>query len=110
MLSMIMPMIKKLLFFSVLSVTFTYSQSWQWGKRGGGNGVNGFDYQEEVRAIETDSQGNVYIFSPIAPGGIDIDGNTKPGYGSDDCVLASFACDGSYRWSTVIGGVGEDFI
>ncbi|MBA4133920.1 MAG: hypothetical protein C0525_04250 [Flavobacterium sp.] len=87
-----------------------YSQSWQWGKRGGGNGVNGFDYQEEVRAIETDSQGNVYIFANIAPGGIDIDGNTKAGYGSDDCVLASFACDGSYRWSTIVGGVGEDFI
>jgi len=87
-----------------------YSQSWQWGKRGGGNGVNGFDYQEEVRAIETDSQGNVYIFANIAPGGIDVDGNTKAGYGSDDCVLASFACDGSYRWSTIVGGVGEDFI
>lgn len=107
---MIIPKIKKLLFFSVLSVTFTYGQSWQWGKRGGGNGVSGFDYQEEVRAIKTDSQGNVYILSPIAPGGIDIDGNTKQGYGFDDCVLASFACDGSYRWSTIIGGFADDFV
>ena len=95
---------------ALLSTFFCFSQTWQWGKRGGGNGVNGFDYQEEVRAIETDSQGNVYIFANIAPGGIDIDGNTKAGYGSDDCVLASFACDGSYRWSTIVGGVGEDFI
>jgi hypothetical protein len=95
---------------ALLSTFFCFSQSWQWGKRGGGNGVSGFDYQEEVRAIETDSQGNVYILSPIAPGGIDIDGNTKPGYGFDDCVLASFACDGSYRWSTIIGGFADDFI
>jgi len=95
---------------ALLSTFFCFSQTWQWGKRGGGNGVSGFDYQEEVRAIETDSQGNVYILSPIAPGGIDIDGNTKPGYGFDDCVLASFACDGSYRWSTIIGGFADDFI
>jgi hypothetical protein len=103
-------MLKKNLILLLLCCFASYSQTWQWGKRGGGNGVSGFDYQEEVRAIETDSQGNVYILSPIAPGGIDIDGNTKPGYGFDDCVLASFACDGSYRWSTIIGGFADDFI
>ncbi len=100
---------KFLLLLFLISST-SYAQSWQWGKRGGGNGTNGYDYQEEVRAIKTDAQGNVYILSPIAAGGIDVDGNTKQGYGFDDSVLASFACDGSYRWSAVIGGFAEDFI
>ncbi|MFN3969113.1 MAG: T9SS type A sorting domain-containing protein [Flavobacterium sp.] len=87
-----------------------YGQSWQWGKRGGGNGVSGSTYEEDVRAIETDSQGNVYILSPLSPGSVDVDGNPQPSYGFDDNVIASFTCNGTYRWSTVIGGPLDDYI
>lgn len=103
-------MTKKIVILTLLFSFGLYGQSWQWGKRGGGNGVNGFTYEEDVRAIKTDAQGNVYILSPLAPGSVDIDGNSQPSYGFDDNVIASFACDGTYRWSTVIGGSGEDFI
>lgn len=47
--------------------------------------------------------------------GLDVDGNPKnnydnPGFGPKDLVLASFACDGTYRWSKVFGGSGGEII
>lgn len=103
-------MTKKIVILTLLFSFGLYGQSWQWGKRGGGNGTNGFTYEEDVRAIKTDAQGNVYILSPLSPGSVDVDGNNQPSYGLIDNIIASFTCDGTYRWSTVIGGSGEDYI
>lgn len=94
-----------------------YSQSWQWAKRGGSNDqldTNSGHRQEEVYSIATDSQKNVYVLSSVGMSGLDIDGNPKTNYGDlitkTDIALASFACDGTYRWSKIIGGSGYDNI
>lgn len=44
---------------------------------------------------------------------LNIDGNPKTGYSNGDTydhALASFGCDGTYRWSKVIGGISMDYI
>lgn len=106
---------KKLLTYVLLSSTFfTFSQSIQWLKRGGSNENLGNDY-ESVYSIATDSEKNYYVLSYIGMSGLDVDGNPKnnydnPGFGPKDVVLASFACDGTYRWSKVFGGSGGEII
>ena len=97
--------------------TNTYSQSWQWGKRGGSYdqlSTLGGDRREEVYSIVTDANQNIYTLSSVGINGIDIDGHPKTGYGDPttltDYALTSFACDGSYRWSKIIGGAGKENI
>ena len=85
------------------------AQSWQWAKSGGGadGTINGERF-EEVQSIVTDSQKNIYILSHITGVGTNVAGNPKQYWGDSttkiDWVLASFACDGTYRWSKIIGG------
>lgn len=106
---------KKLLTYILLFGTFcTFSQSFQWLKRGGSNENLGNDY-ESVYSIATDSEKNYYVLSYIGMSGLDVDGNPKnnydnPGFGPKDVVLASFACDGTYRWSKILGGSGDEKI
>ena len=95
----------------------TNSQSWQWGKRGGSTdnlNVLGFNRPEEVYSIVTDSQNNIYILSNVGKNGLDIDGNVKTNFGDNnpltDVALASFSCDGTFRWSKIIGGRGYDVV
>lgn len=91
-----------------LMVGFSYSQSWQWGKRGGS--VDQLDYlgsnrQEEVYGIVTDSHNNIYTISYVGKNNLNVDGNPKTNFGDDttltDVCLSSFSCDGSYRWSKI---------
>ena len=106
---------KNFLTYILFFVTFcTFSQSFQWLKRGGSNENLGNDY-ESVYSIATDSEKNYYVLSYIGMSGLDVDGNPKnnydnPGFGPKDVVLASFACDGTYRWSKVFGGSGGEII
>ncbi len=92
-----------------------YSQSWQWGKRGGSANVLATNSpQEEVFSIVTDREKNVYTLSAVGINHLNIDGHPKTNYGDyttfTDFAFSSFACDGSYRWSKVIGGSSiEDF-
>jgi hypothetical protein len=98
---------RKIVIVVFLLLSFTgHSQSWQWVKRGGStqNPDNSDPQSELVRFLETDNNGNIYVTSPVTQFSLNIDGNAKVGYGYKDNVLASFACDGTYRWSTVIGG------
>ena len=102
-------LLKTVIIALLLLLSFTgHSQSWQWVKRGGStqNPSNSNPTSELVRFLETDSNGNIYVTSPVTQFSLNIDGNAKTGYGGRDDVLASFACDGTYRWSTVIGGPG----
>jgi len=92
-----------------------HCQSWQWGKRGGSIDqldTTGGDRQEEVYSIVTDSQKNIYTLSYVGKNNLNIDGNVKTNFGDDttksDIALSSFACDGTYRWSKIIGGGGFD--
>jgi len=96
----------------ILLIAFTtHSQTWQWGKRGGSTdnlSTTGGDRWEEVIDIVTDSQKNIYVLSPVGQTLLNIDGNPKTNYGDSssktDLALSSFSCDGTYRWSKIIGG------
>jgi hypothetical protein len=103
---------KKLLLLTLIISNITYSQSFQWGKRGGGdNSISSEERAEQALKVVTDPNNNVYTISRVTATGLDVDGNTRPYYDSqveNDYVLSSFACDGSYRWSKTIGGKGSE--
>jgi hypothetical protein len=108
----------RLILFTFFFIATANAQSWQWGKRGGAdNAMSSNIWPEQVRSIVTDSQGNVFVLSPVGVAGLDVDGISKTAYSSTigniapaDYMIASFSCNGTYRWSKVIGGYGEDEI
>ena len=92
-----------------------YAQSFQWIKDGGSSENLGSNDYEQAYSIATDSQKNVYVLSKVGMSSLNIDGNPKtnyddPGSTPTDVVLASFACDGTYRWSKIIGGSNTENI
>lgn len=85
------------------------AQNWQWGKRGGGNyyAPTGGDIPESVTNMALDRNGNVYTLAYMNPASVDVDGNSITGRGGGlDILLSSFTCNGTYRWSKVIGTNG----
>lgn len=93
--------------------TFSRAQDWQWIKEGGGTGTASSNTKEQVYSMATDSQNNIYILSRVRGSDVEIDGNSKATYGystPSDVVLASFSCNGTYRWSKIIGGNGTEDI
>ncbi|WP_026752901.1 T9SS type A sorting domain-containing protein [Sediminibacter sp. Hel_I_10] len=109
---------KKSLFIIVFLLSlFASAQDWQWIKRGGSNNTlntSGTTRQEEVYNIVTDSQKNVYVMSQVGYTDTDVEGNEIETYASPttitDHMISSFSCDGTYRWSKVIGGGGIEVI
>jgi hypothetical protein len=101
---------KKLLLLTLIISNITYSQSFQWGKRGGGdNSISFNEDAEQALKVVTDPNNNIYTISRVTATGLDVDGITRPFYDTGveyDYVLSSFACDGTYRWSKTIGGKG----
>ena len=89
-----------------------HSQSWQWGKRGGSLDQISNEWQyEQTYFLTTDSQKNIYGLSYVGATGLTIDGNVKTNFdgnsfGPVDIALFSFSCNGTYRWSKIIGGNG----
>ena len=84
-----------------------YAQSFQWIKDGGSSENLGSNDYEQAYSIATDSQKNVYVLSKVGMSSLNIDGNPKTNYDDPsstpmDIVLASFSCDGTYRWSKII--------
>ena len=106
---------KNFLTYILFFVTFcTFSQSFQWLKRGG-SVESPYSDNEATYSIATDSEKNYYVLSNVAMSGLNVDGNPKtnydnPGSTPKDVVLASFACDGTYRWSKILGGSGDEKI
>lgn len=105
---------KKILLITLLFIaTITNAQTWQWAKRGGSvlSPPNG---NEKVVSMCVDPNGNVTVASLVSSSNINIDGNLKPGYSvqypTSDIAIASFSCDGTYRWSKTIGGYKNDII
>ena len=97
---------KRILFFILLlSISFTRSQgqSWQYGKVGGSAQTVGVSQWETTRDVATDKDGNVYLLARVAAATVHVDGQTKPGNGDRDIVLASYTCDGQLRWWKSIG-------
>jgi hypothetical protein len=104
-----------LLLFLICSTTF--GQSWQWGKRGGAVEaltINYVNRQEETYSVITDNSKNIYGLSRVGFTGLDIDNISKTNFDGGttpfDYALFSFACDGTYRWSKIIGGSGDEII
>lgn len=99
---------KKLLLFAALTISLTYSYAqpgWQWAKRGGSSTAwSGSD--EIVVDMATDRNGNFYVLGNTFSPGLNVDGHPLPTWGttgSQAAVLTSFKCDGTYRWSKVLG-------
>lgn len=90
-----------------------HSQSWQWGKRGGSLNQLNSERPEQTYFLTTDSQKNIYGLSYVGASGLNIDGNVKTNhdgnpFGPSDIALFSFSCNGTYRWSKIIGGNGAN--
>lgn len=91
-------------------------RSWQWIKRGGSistlpTSIN--SQMEGTYEIRTDSEQNIYVLSSVGLFDIDVDGHDKgDNYDNSttkmDFILASFTCEGEYRWSKIIGGGGKE--
>ena len=103
-----------LLFIIIFFAQNNFCQSYQWAKSGGGNG-NPYNTKEEVKKIVVDNAGNSFIISDVSkstnlPSTILIDGvikNIPDTYSNTDVshgLIASFDCNGVYRWSKVITG------
>lgn len=108
-----------LLFLFILGSYSTQAQSWQWGKRGGStdNTDNGNpDNYEQIISMVTDTNGNIYILGTVGIANCNIDGVPLVTYGSytgggtatTDGIVASFTCNGTLRWSKIIGGNFSD--
>lgn len=104
---------KTLLLLFLLFNTLLHAQTWQWGKSGGSVSTPP-DNNERVISMSTDPMGNVTVVSLVGSSGIQIDGNPKSGYSvsypSSDIAIASFSCDGTYRWSKTIGSFSNDYV
>jgi hypothetical protein len=106
-------LMKKVLLLSALAILFSNladAQSWQWGKRGGSadNGGGSGD-RETVTDMATDPNGNVYILAYAGKTALNFDGHTKTGYSRRGWFIVSVSCNGTYRWSKVIGSYNDEY-
>jgi hypothetical protein len=81
--------------------------TWKWGRSGGSQVDNFNDWTEYIYDITSDKNGNIYALAKVYAGDLHVDNNSVAGQGQKDILLTSFACDGTYRWSKVIGS--DDF-
>lgn len=82
------------------------SQSFQWAKSGGSTD----DWREQIEHIVTDAQGNVYGTALVGRDNLQVDGIPKTINSQifqNNSLLVSFTCDGSFRWSKYISGIGS---
>ncbi|RQO29844.1 hypothetical protein DBR32_14780 [Taibaiella sp. KBW10] len=102
-------MIKTILISILLSLTLitTAQPGWQWGKRGGSGGSgSGSLANEQVIDMATDRNGNVYVLAVNNPGLANVDGHTGISV-RDRLTIASWSCNGSFRWMKNIGGASS---
>lgn len=67
--------------------------------------------QEEAYSVVTDSQKNIYLLSIVGGSSLNFDGVSDAVYETSsvkEVALVSFACDGTFRWSKIIGGSGNE--
>ncbi|MFP9100788.1 PKD domain-containing protein [Flavobacterium sp. RHBU_24] len=107
----------------ILALLFYFSgnaQDWQWAKRGGGtDNIPEYtdNFREQVRDLDTDVSGNVFVLSPIGLTNVNVDGVDKETYGEytgsggalNDYMVSSFDCQGELRWAKVLGGFNSDY-
>lgn len=85
------------LFFLSLITLSAQTQQWQWGKRA----------QNRTKEMAIDSHGNTYVLWTLGSQA-NVDGHPVSVNGSTDIGITSFRCDGSYRWTKVIGTTSSD--
>ncbi len=85
-----------LFFFSMIAIP-VQAQQWQWGKRA----------QNRTKEMAVDNHGNTYVLWSVGSQA-NIDGHPVMVNGSTDIGITSFSCDGSYRWTKVIGTTSPD--
>ncbi len=97
--------------------------SWQWATRGGGmkraagESTSGYEFSsEQVQDIVVDSDNNYYYLAYITQQETEYDGlpinvynATNSGFSNTDLLLVSTDCEGTLRWTQVIGGSGSDY-
>ncbi|MBS1629343.1 MAG: T9SS type A sorting domain-containing protein [Bacteroidetes bacterium] len=90
---------------TAITIISSQAQTWQWGKSGGStdNTNANSGYIENVVDIATDPNGNSYLLAVVGKGSLNFDGHTKTGYGPMHWFIVSLSCNGTYRWSKVIG-------
>lgn len=100
-------MIKKILAFAIaiMSVTYSYAQSFNWAIGGGSTGL---DY---YRAVTTDPQNNViglFYFT----GNVTIDSAGTPKSfvpsGNRDILIVKYNCNKVFQWAVQVGGANFD--
>src|SRR5690554_3778466 len=94
---------------------------WQWAKHGGGKGnlsgetpgSFGNFRAELIHDIVVDEDNNYYFLTSLSKTDTHVDGNPVADYdasslynGAMNLLITSFTCEGTYRWSRVIGGGG----
>ena len=104
---------KIVVFLFIIISSLTHAQSWHWGKRGGALEPISVR-QEETYSLVTDGNKNIYGLSRVGFTGLDIDGVEKEAFDWSffpiDFALFSFGCDGTYRWSKIIGGINYETV
>lgn len=84
----------------LITMTVQAQPEWQWGKRGGSSG----SINEEVIDMATDQNGNVYVLAVNAKESpANVDGHMGIGPG-DQVSVASWNCEGNFRWMKTFGG------
>jgi hypothetical protein len=101
---------KKILFLIVLYCIsgMAIAQDWQWAQSGGGDGFDGNQADDDIEALETDSQGNIFMVGNTFEGNTQIAGTPVASYGYNDKNLASFTCNGQLRWAVTLGSAFPD--
>ncbi|UUC44963.1 PKD domain-containing protein [Flavobacterium cerinum] len=99
-----------LLIFPFFAMAQTTPQM-QWGTGGGSSDNGQIGLTERVEKMSTDTDGNVYFFSPVFRNDIRL-GDQVIGEGHDamhtDILLGSLDCNGQPRWAKIIGGNAGD--
>jgi len=107
------------LFLSTLC--FAQTPIWQWAARGGGvNNSNANNPSltsefERVVDIAVDNNNNYYFVSQINSGNVTLQSITPPVFsrsatGNTDILVHSTSCDGTLRWSKVLGADFKDYV
>lgn len=99
----------------LFSAVSSQAQNWKWAQRHGGDSITikayGFSplFQDRINGwnsvvdLATDPQNNIYAVSLVLSKYLDLNGTFIPGNGKSDVLLSSYTCDGTLRWSKVIG-------